>query len=75
MLNRNYVIRRMLVYKFGSSDFVTKESKVEGKKKERWKWQQKFYIYFPNPLSQLYLYSLLYNNGSQFPLDYLYKLI
>ena len=32
MLNRNYVIRRKLVYKFGSSDFVTKDSKVRGKK-------------------------------------------
>lgn len=33
MLNRNYVMRRMIVYKFGSSDFVTKESKVKGKKR------------------------------------------
>lgn len=32
MFNRNHVIRRTLVYKYGSSDFVTKESKNKGKK-------------------------------------------
>ena len=31
-LKRTSLIRRMFVYKFGSSDLVTKESKIKGKK-------------------------------------------
>jgi hypothetical protein len=46
----------MFVYKFGSSDFVTKESKVNGKNAAL-KQEQNSGTYFPNTMSQLYLHS------------------
>lgn len=73
MLNRNYVIRRMHVYKFGISDFFTKESKVKGKKGAL-KMTAKIWDIFQTLCLNYFYIHCYYDNGNMFSLDYLYDL-